>query len=182
LRRSRCAAHWGQFLAPSKVRGEASVWARSVDLDAVVARPIRPCCAESPPLRQAPFRQFRCCMQALLRDGHDARFRDSYAPLPYCRVSQFLAASFARSGVHTGHGHWQVDSESRTHGFSPGRAADQEIPGPPNRDPDSRFRANRESGIPCFPIPAESGNDSPRIPRFPEKTGKSGESGIRFPK
>ncbi len=26
-------------------------------LDAVVARPIRPCCAESTPLRQAPLRQ-----------------------------------------------------------------------------------------------------------------------------
>ncbi len=27
-------------------------------LDAVVTRPIRPCCAESTPLRQAPLRQF----------------------------------------------------------------------------------------------------------------------------
>jgi hypothetical protein len=26
-----------------------------------------------------------------------------------------------------------------------------------NRDPDSRSRPNRESGIPCFPIPAKSG-------------------------
>jgi hypothetical protein len=53
---------------------------------------------------------------------------------------------------------------------------DQEIPGPPPSDPDSRSRPNRESGIPCFPIPAESGiGESP----FPGKTGKSGESGIR---
>ena len=36
-------------------------------------------------------------MQALLRAGHDATFRDSYAPLPSCRVSRFLAASFARN-------------------------------------------------------------------------------------
>ena len=34
-------------------------------------------------------------MQVLLREGHDATFRDPYAPLPYCRISQFLAASFA---------------------------------------------------------------------------------------
>ena len=36
-------------------------------------------------------------MQALLRAGHDVKFRDEYAPLPYCRISQFLAASFARN-------------------------------------------------------------------------------------
>jgi hypothetical protein len=37
-------------------------------------------------------------MQVLLRAGHDATFREPpYAPLPYCRVSQFLAASFARN-------------------------------------------------------------------------------------
>ena len=54
--------------------------------------------------------------------------------------------------------------------------SDQEIPGPPNRDPDSRFRPNRESGIPCFPIPAESGNDSPDFPSpdFPKKPGNRG--------
>ncbi len=36
-------------------------------------------------------------MQVLIRAGQDVRFRDSYAPLRYCRVSQFLAASFARN-------------------------------------------------------------------------------------
>ena len=36
-------------------------------------------------------------MQAHLRAGQDVKFRDSYAPLPSCRVSQFLAASFARN-------------------------------------------------------------------------------------
>ena len=66
-------------------------------LDAVVARPIWPCCAESTPLPQAPHRQFRFCMQALLREGQDAAFRDSYAPLPYCRIAQLLAVSFARN-------------------------------------------------------------------------------------
>jgi hypothetical protein len=48
---------------------------------------------------------------------------------------------------------------------------DQEIPGPPNRDPDSRFRPNRESGIPCFPIPAESGSESPDFPKKPGNRG-----------
>ena len=36
-------------------------------------------------------------MQAHLRAGHDVKFRDSYAPLPSCRVSRFLAASFGRN-------------------------------------------------------------------------------------
>ncbi len=36
-------------------------------------------------------------MQLLLREGHDVTFRDPYAPLPSCRVSQILAASFARN-------------------------------------------------------------------------------------
>ena len=36
-------------------------------------------------------------MQALVRAGQDVKFRDSYAPLPSCRVSRFLAASFARN-------------------------------------------------------------------------------------
>ena len=49
------------------------------------------------PLRQAPLRQFRCCTQALLREGQEATFRNSYARLPYSRISQFLAASFARN-------------------------------------------------------------------------------------
>jgi hypothetical protein len=34
-------------------------------------------------------------MQALVFAGQDVKFRDGYAPLPFCRVSQFLAASFA---------------------------------------------------------------------------------------
>ena len=36
-------------------------------------------------------------MQALLRAGQDATFRSSYAPLPCCRLSQFLAAFFPRN-------------------------------------------------------------------------------------
>jgi hypothetical protein len=36
-------------------------------------------------------------MQALVRAGEDVKFRCLYAPLPYCRLSQFLAASFARN-------------------------------------------------------------------------------------
>ncbi len=36
-------------------------------------------------------------MQTLVRAGQDLKFRDSYAPLPSCRVSRFLAASFARN-------------------------------------------------------------------------------------
>ncbi len=36
-------------------------------------------------------------MQALVRAGQDVTFRDQYAPQPYCRVSRFLAASFARN-------------------------------------------------------------------------------------
>ncbi len=36
-------------------------------------------------------------MQAHLRAGQDVNFRDAYAPLPSCRVSRFLAASFARN-------------------------------------------------------------------------------------
>ncbi len=36
-------------------------------------------------------------MQAHLRAGQDVKFCDSYAPLPSCRVSRFLAASFARN-------------------------------------------------------------------------------------
>ncbi len=58
---------------------------------------------------------------------------------------------------------------NRTAGRGPG--PDQEIPGPPNRDPDSRFRPNRESGIPCFPIPAESGSESPDFPKNPGNRG-----------
>ncbi len=49
-RRSRCAAHWRPVLAPSLVRREASVWVSvGGPFDAVVARPIRPCCVESSP-------------------------------------------------------------------------------------------------------------------------------------
>ena len=48
--RSRCAAHWRPVLAPSMVRREASVWGSvSGPLKPSVARPIRPCCAESTP-------------------------------------------------------------------------------------------------------------------------------------
>jgi hypothetical protein len=55
LRRSRCAAHRRPFLAPSMVRRAASVWgSRQCTLDAVVARPIRPCCAEFSPNVRRP--------------------------------------------------------------------------------------------------------------------------------
>ncbi len=49
------------------------------------------------PLRQAPVSQLLCCMQANLRAGQDVKFRGSYAPLPSCPVSGFLAPSFARN-------------------------------------------------------------------------------------
>jgi hypothetical protein len=59
---------------------------------------------------------------------------------------------------------------------------DQEIPGSPNRDPDSRFPADRETAR--FPIPdsrpignREIGRES-GIGKSPQKTGKRG---IRFP-
>ena len=39
--------------------------------------------------------------------------------------------------------------------------ADQEIPGPANRDPDSRSRPTRESGIPCFPAKSGIGDSLP---------------------
>ena len=57
--------------------------------------------------------------------------------------------------------------------------ADQEIPGPPNRDPDSRFPA--KSGIGDFPIPRpnrESGIPSP-IPG--KKSGIGADSGDPIP-
>jgi hypothetical protein len=38
-------------------------------------------------------------MQALVDAGHDANSRDSCAPVPDCRISQFLAASFAVSAT-----------------------------------------------------------------------------------
>ena len=63
-------------------------------VEAFVARPIRPCYAESSPLRQAsPLSQFSFRMQALLSNGHDANSRDSCAPLPNCRISQVIAPS-----------------------------------------------------------------------------------------
>jgi hypothetical protein len=45
-------------------------------------------------------------------------------------------------------------------------------------DPDSRSRPNRETGIPCFTLPAESG-----IPRFPILAESPGNRGFppRFP-
>ncbi len=36
-------------------------------------------------------------MQTLLNAGHDANSCRSYAPLPRCRISEFLAAPFARN-------------------------------------------------------------------------------------
>ncbi len=41
------------------------------------------------------------------------------------------------------------------------RPADQETPGPANRDPDSRSRPNRESGVPCFPAKSGIGDSLP---------------------
>ncbi len=61
-------------------------------------------------------------------------------------------------------------------GFPAAARADQEIPGSPNRDPDSRFPAESGNGpIPDsrFPADRESG-----IGKSPKKPGKRG---IRFP-
>ncbi len=63
-------------------------------LEAFVARRTRPCQADPSPYVR---RQFRVRMQTLLRAGQDATCHDMYAPLPSCRVSRFLAASFARN-------------------------------------------------------------------------------------
>ncbi len=50
-------------------------------------------------------------------------------------------------------------------------------PGPPNRDPDSRFPV--ESGIPCFPAKSGIGGFPPRFPA--KKNRESGGSDSRFP-
>ena len=42
-----------------------------------------------------------------------------------------------------------------------------------NRDPDSRSRPNRETGVPCFQVPAESGNgDSLPVSRPNRESGE----------
>ncbi len=63
-------------------------------LKAVVERRFRQLCRIQPPTSR---RQFSVCIQALLRAGHDANSCGSYAPLQYCRISEFLAASFPRN-------------------------------------------------------------------------------------
>ncbi len=63
-------------------------------LEAFVTRRTRPCYDDSSPYVR---RKFRVRVQVLLRAGQDATFQDMYAPLPSCRVSRFLAASFARN-------------------------------------------------------------------------------------
>ena len=93
-RRSRCADYSRPFIAPSLVRREPSVWVsgsgpsmpRRTPGSALLCR-IQPLCRTSHAI----------VMQAHLRAGQDVNFCDSYAPLPSCRVSQFLAASFARN-------------------------------------------------------------------------------------
>ncbi len=55
---------------------------------------------------------------------------------------------------------------------------DQEIPGPPNRDPDSRSRPNRESGD--FPIPDSRPNREWGVPS-PIPGKKNRESGDPIP-
>jgi hypothetical protein len=68
--------------------------------------------------------------------------------------------------------------KSRDSGRNPGHAGpDQEIPGSPNRDPDSRFPTDQETArfpIPDsrFPIPGRSGIGNRE---FPPKTGKTGD-------
>jgi hypothetical protein len=52
--------------------------------------------------------------------------------------------------------------------------ADQEIPGPPNRDPDSRFRGNRGFPVSRFRPSRESGIDD--SPDFPKKNRGNRES------
>ena len=54
-------------------------------------------CRIQPLRRQTPLRQYWFSVQALLRAGQDATSRDSYAPLPSCRISEFLAAPFGRN-------------------------------------------------------------------------------------
>ena len=97
-RRSRCAARWSPFFCfecgPSRaVRLGLAQWT----LEAVVTRRIPALLCRTHPLTQRQPRGhvlFR--MQALLHAGRDANSRHPCAPLPYCRTSQFLAASFAR--------------------------------------------------------------------------------------
>jgi hypothetical protein len=56
-----------------------------------------------------------------------------------------------------------------------GPPADQETPGPPNRDPDSRSRPNRESAGSLLLYPAKSGiGDSDSLPGLPAKSGIGG--------
>ena len=61
--------------------------------------------------------------------------------------------------------------------------ADQEIPGPANRDPDSRFPAESgNGGFPRFPIPAESGIGEGNLPSpIPGQMGNRGNGNWGFP-
>jgi hypothetical protein len=83
------------------------------------------------------------------------------------RVSVHACAQVAaaRGSCQTGH-------------CAPVPGPDQATPGPPPsgpRFPESRSRPNRETGIPCFPIPGPADPES-AIPRFPILA----ESGIGF--
>ncbi len=62
-----------------------------------------------------------------------------------------------------------------------GPPADRKSPARRHRDPDSRSRPNRETGIPCFPILAESGFGKQGIPVSRFWPGPNRESGIPSP-
>jgi hypothetical protein len=79
-RRSRYAVRWRHFFLQQRT------------LEAFVARRTRPCHAESGPLEVVPrsVGNVSFSMQRRLHACHDVMFRDSYAPLPQCRISGLL--------------------------------------------------------------------------------------------
>ena len=86
------------MFALSGVRSEPSRW--GLVGEPLTAKPPHAVFGHAMPRiqpRATRLGQLLGCMQTLVRAGHDVKFRDSYAPLRYCRVSQFLAASFARN-------------------------------------------------------------------------------------
>ena len=96
---SRCAAHWRPFLAPSLVRRARAVRLKlgQCTIDAVVARPIRPCYAECSPYVRRPSGALDSACRRSYVPVRTPRSVTCTLPCPYCRVSQFLAASFARN-------------------------------------------------------------------------------------